>query len=56
MSVEELVQAAEFKLKELDPDAMQDFVDRALKLDPGYSRARLCSASITITKAATKKR
>jgi len=30
MSVEELVQAAEFKLKELDPDAMQDFVDRAL--------------------------
>jgi len=41
MSVEELVQAAEFKLKELDPDAMQDFVDRALKLDPGYSRAHL---------------
>lgn len=41
MSVEELVQAAEFKLKEMDPGAMQDFVDRALKLDPGYSRAHL---------------
>jgi len=41
MSVEELVEAAEFKLKEMDPGAMQDLIDRALKLDPGYSRAHL---------------
>jgi tetratricopeptide (TPR) repeat protein len=41
MSVEELVQAAEFKLKELNPGAMQDLVEKALKLDPGYSRAHL---------------
>jgi tetratricopeptide (TPR) repeat protein len=41
MSVEELVEAADFKLKEMNPTAMQDLVDRALKLDPGYSRAHL---------------
>ena len=41
MSVEELVQAADFKLKEMDPIAMQDLIDRALKIDPGYSRAHL---------------
>jgi tetratricopeptide (TPR) repeat protein len=41
MSVEELVDAAEFKLKEMNPEGMQDLVDRALKLDPGYSRAHL---------------
>ena len=41
MTVEELVQAAEFKLKEMDPAAMQDLVARALKLDPGSSRAHL---------------
>jgi tetratricopeptide (TPR) repeat protein len=41
MGVEELVQAAEFKLKEMNPGAMQNLVDRALKLDPGYSLAHL---------------
>jgi len=41
MSAEELVEAAEFKLKEMDPGAIQDLVDRALKLDPGYSQAHL---------------
>jgi len=41
MSVEELVEAAEFKLKEVDPASMQELVERALKKDPGYSRAHL---------------
>ena len=41
MSVEELVEAADFKLKEMDPVAMKEMVDRALKIDPGYSRAHL---------------
>lgn len=41
MSVEELVEAAEFKLKETDPAAMLDLVSQALKRDPGYSRAHL---------------
>ena len=41
MSVEELVEAAEFKLKEMDPAAMHDLVDMALQRDPGYSRAHL---------------
>ncbi len=41
MSAEELVEAAEFKLKEMNSGAMQDLVDSALKLDPGYSRAHL---------------
>lgn len=41
MTVEELAAAAEFKLKEMDPTAMQDLIARALKLDPGYSRAHL---------------
>ncbi len=41
MSVEELVEAADFKLKEMNPTAMQDLVGRALKIDPGYSRAHL---------------
>jgi tetratricopeptide (TPR) repeat protein len=41
MSAEELVGAAEFKLKEMNPSGMQDLAGRALKLDPGYSRAHL---------------
>jgi len=41
MSAEELTAAAEFKLKEMNPAAMQDLAGRALKLDPGYSRAHL---------------
>lgn len=41
MSAEELVQAAEFKLKETDTAAMQNLVALALQKDPGYSRAHL---------------
>jgi len=41
MSAEELTAAAEFKLKEMNPAAMQDLAGRALKIDPGYSRAHL---------------
>lgn len=41
MTVEQLVQAAEYKLKESDPSGMLDLVNDALKLDPGDSRAHL---------------
>jgi tetratricopeptide (TPR) repeat protein len=41
MTVEELVEAAEFKLKETNPSAMQELVAMALKKDPGDSRAHL---------------
>ncbi len=41
MSDEELVEAAEFKLKEADANAMLDLIARALKRDPGNSRAHL---------------
>jgi len=41
MSVEELVQAAEFKLKEANNSGMLDLVAQALKRDPEYSRAHL---------------
>lgn len=41
MSVEELVAAAEFKLKETNPTGMRELVELALKRDPGYSRAHL---------------
>ncbi len=41
MSAEELVVAAEFKLKELDPQGATALLDRALKIDPGFSRAHL---------------
>ena len=41
MRVEEFVQAAEFKLKETNPSAMQELVAKALQKDPGYSRAHL---------------
>jgi tetratricopeptide (TPR) repeat protein len=41
MSAEELTLAAEFKLKELDEAGAFAFLERALKLDPGYSRAHL---------------
>lgn len=41
MTVEELVQGAEFKLKESNPGAMLELVTRALQKDPGYSQAHL---------------
>ena len=41
MSAEELTLAAEFKLKELDAPGAIALLDRALKLDPGFSRAHL---------------
>jgi tetratricopeptide (TPR) repeat protein len=41
MSVEELTLAAEFKLKELDEAGAIVLLEKALKLDPGYSRAHL---------------
>jgi tetratricopeptide (TPR) repeat protein len=41
MSVEELTVAAEFKLKELDETEAIVLLEKALKLDPGYSRAHL---------------
>ncbi len=41
MSIEELVLAAEFKLKELKDGPAQDLLDKALARDPGYSRAHL---------------
>lgn len=41
MSDEELVEAAEFKLKEADATAMLDLISNALKRDPGNARAHL---------------
>ena len=41
MSAEELVKAAEFKLKETNSAAMLDLVALALKKDPDYSQAHL---------------
>lgn len=41
MSVEELVVAAESRFKELDAAGATALLDRALAIDPGYSRAHL---------------
>ena len=41
MSVEELVLAAEFRQKELDPAGAAVLLNKALERDPGYSRAHL---------------
>ena len=41
MSVEELTLAAEYRLKELDEPGAMALFDKALKLDPGYSRSHL---------------
>ena len=41
MSIEELVLAAEFKLKELNSAAANDLLTKALERDPGFSRAHL---------------
>jgi tetratricopeptide (TPR) repeat protein len=41
MSAEELTLAAEFKLKELDAPGAIALLERAFKLDPGFSRAHL---------------
>ena len=41
MSVEELVLAAEFRLKELDPPGATALLEKALERDPGCSRAHL---------------
>jgi len=41
MSVEELVLAAEFRLKELDPAGATALLEEALERDPGCSRAHL---------------
>ncbi len=41
MSVEELVEAAEFALKEVDPGTMKDLVVRVLKIDPDCSHAHI---------------
>ena len=49
MSVEELTQAAEFKLKETNPTAMLELVNRALSQDPGYSRAHLLLGTYMLT-------
>ena len=41
MSVEELTLAAEYRLKELDDTGAAALLEKALAIDPGYSRARL---------------
>ncbi|MCX6623098.1 MAG: DUF5107 domain-containing protein [Acidobacteria bacterium] len=41
MSIEELVLGAEFKLKELKDGPAIELLDKALAMDPGYSRAHL---------------
>jgi tetratricopeptide (TPR) repeat protein len=41
MGVEELVLAAEYRLKELDDAGAADLFGKALAIDPGYSRAHL---------------
>ncbi len=41
MSIEELVLNAEFKLKELKDGPATELLDKALSIDPGYSRAHL---------------
>ena len=46
MSAEELVLAAEFRLKELDTNGASDLIAHALEKDPGYSSAHLLQGVI----------
>jgi len=54
MSIEELVQTAEFKLKEVNTTGMQELVALALKKDPGYSRAHLLLGVFDYTQGSFK--
>ena len=54
MNVEELVQTAEFKLKEVNISGMQELVGLALKKDAGYSRAHLLLGVFDYTQGSYK--